>query len=265
MSTAKDIIVKPISSRDARVIVKKHHYSGKVVQNSCLNFGVFINGRCEGAMQFGSPMDKRKSLTLVDGTGWNDMLELNRMAFSDKLPRFSESRAISVTMRMIKKHYPHIKWIQSFSDGTQCGDGTIYRASGFVLTQIKQNTSLLEFPTGDVFSRMTLDTSWNTEKVVLLCKKMGVESKPRGTAEWVKLGAKRLAGFQLRYIYFIDKKCRDKLTCEEIPFSEIDKLGAGMYLGERISLEDRRDKQAMDAPTSQRQCNTDHHAPIKSA
>jgi hypothetical protein len=108
--------------------------SGKVVNNSQISIGVFIGGALEGAMQFGPPLDKRKLLGLVEGTPWNGMLELNRMAFSDALPRNSESRAMAVAFRMLRKHRPDIKWILSFSDGTQSGDGAIYRASGFVLT-----------------------------------------------------------------------------------------------------------------------------------
>lgn len=46
-------------------------------------------------------------------------------------------------------------------------------------------------------------------------------------------GGQILKGFQLRYIYFIDKRCREHLTVPEIPFSEIDRLGAGMYKGEK--------------------------------
>jgi hypothetical protein len=68
MATAKEIIVKPISSQDASRIVKRIHYSGKVVNNSQLHFGVFLNGRCEGAMQFGPSLDKSKLQGLVTGT-----------------------------------------------------------------------------------------------------------------------------------------------------------------------------------------------------
>ena len=35
-----------------------------------------------------------------------------------------------------------------------------------------------------------------------------------------------LSGFQLRYIYFIDKSYRKKLTVQEIPFSRIDEMGS---------------------------------------
>ena len=156
MDSAKDIHVAPISRADADRIVKRVHYSGKVVQNSQLHLGVFLRGRLEGAMQFGPSLDKRKIQGLVKETGWNDFIELNRMAFSDKLPRNSESRALSIAFRLIRKNYPHIEWVVSFADGAQCGDGTIYRASGFLLTGIKKNTQVWEAPSGEKFARMSL-------------------------------------------------------------------------------------------------------------
>ncbi|AOF53703.1 hypothetical protein BKG91_03435 [Rodentibacter caecimuris] len=231
--SAKNIIVKPIKSSAANALVRKVHYSGKVVNNSVLHFGVFLNGKLEGVMSFGSPMDKRKVLPLVKDTAWNGMLELNRMAFSDVLPRNSESRALSIAFKLIKKHYPHIEWILSFSDGSQCGDGTIYRASGFVLTQINPNKTLIEFPDGTRIANMTLTANWNIDTVAQLCKRLGVEVKPRNISEWRALGGKELDGYQLRYIYFLNPEAKGRLTCPILPFSEIQKRGAGMYKGEK--------------------------------
>lgn len=51
-------------------------------------------------------------------------------------------------------------------------------------------------------------------------------------------GGEVLIGFQLKYIYLIDKTC--KLTVPEIPFSKIDEIGAGMYKGEKISIKKRK-------------------------
>ena len=51
---------------------------------------------------------------------------------------------------------------------------------------------------------------------------------------WRKHGAKSLEGFQLRYIYFLDKSFQDRLTVPILPFSEIDRLNARMYKGEKI-------------------------------
>ena len=55
-------------------------------------------------------------------------------------------------------------------------------------------------------------------------------------------GATLLPGWQLRYIYFIDKAARERLTVPEIPFSRIDELGAGMYRGKKITVAERRDE-----------------------
>lgn len=243
MASAKDILIKPITAHAANALVKKVHYSGKVVANSSLHFGAFLDGKLEGVMSFGSPMDKSKVLPLVKDTKWSDMLELNRMAFSDVLPKNSESRALGVAFRLIKKHYPNIEWILSFSDGTQCGDGAIYRASGFVLTSIKENSSLFDTPSGEPIARMTWDSA-APERRVFLAKKYGFSLFDASgfLQKTAKLNnMKALKGFQLRYIYFLNKEAKQRLTTPVLPFSDIEKMGASMYKGVKVS----RDKQAM--------------------
>ena len=102
MGSAKRIRVEPISAADAKKIITRFHYSGGVKPNSQLHLGVFMDGKCGGAMSFGPSIDKRKMLGLVRGTGWNNFIELNRMAFADWLPRNSESRALGYAMKMIR-------------------------------------------------------------------------------------------------------------------------------------------------------------------
>ena len=51
--------------------------------------------------------------------------------------------------------------------------------------------------------------------------------------QYEEAGFVPLDGYQLRYIYFIDKEYRNKLTVPELPYSEIDRIGAGMYKGEK--------------------------------
>lgn len=48
-----------------------------------------------------------------------------------------------------------------------------------------------------------------------------------------------MQGYMLRYIYFLDKRCKDKLTVPIIPFSKIDEMGAGMYKGQNITQQER--------------------------
>lgn len=232
--SAKEIQVKPITSKASRSIVQRAHYSGKSVNNSQLHLGVFYRGKLEGAMQFGPPMDKRKVIGLVADTGWNQMLELNRMAFTDVLPRNSESRALGVAFRLIRKHYPHIKWVLSFSDATQCGDGTIYRASGFQLTQIKTNTSIIEMPDGERYVVLNFSNGHSFKR--RMCEKYGVPFySGAGVGPFLKAGARKLPGFQLRYIRLLDSSL--KLTCPVLPFSEIEAQGATMYKGKTPARE----------------------------
>jgi hypothetical protein len=220
--SAKSIILKPIKSSDANKFVKKHHYSKKVVPNSQLHFGVYINNKLEGVMQFGPPINKKGTINIVKDTKWSGILELNRMAFSDKLPRNSESRAIAIAFKIIKKNYPQIEWIVSFSDGTQCGDGTIYRASGFVLTDIRISDALRINPkTNEVMHVIQAHH-------LMLTKEFKT---------W-----KATKGYQFRYIYFLNPDAKNRLTVPILPFSKIDEMGASMYKGEKIT----RDKQAMD-------------------
>ena len=161
MASAKDLRVAPIRCADARRIVSRYHYSGKYDPRSSLHFGVYLGGRCGGAIQLGAPIDKRKALAAVEGTGWNGLLDLHRFAFADWLPRNSESRALAVMMRIIKKSYPFIEWIQSYADATQCGDGTIYRAAGFDLIGIKQNSSMYLMPDGQVICKIVLEPGFS--------------------------------------------------------------------------------------------------------
>lgn len=218
MGRALDVQLKVIPSSIANPFVRRIHYSGKVVNNSCLHFGAFLDGKLHGVMLFGPPTDKRKVLGLVQGTPWNGMLELNRMAFDDCLPRNSESRCISLAMKLLKKNAPHVKWVLSFADGCQCGDGTIYRASNFILTGIKQNNTLRRTENGEVIHSIT--------------------AYHHGTqGDFSKLP--KVPGYQLRYIYFIDKKWRKRLTVPEIPFQKIDEMGAGMYKGQHVTQAER--------------------------
>jgi len=243
MGKAKDIVLRVIPSNIANDFVRKYHYSGKVVPNSKLHFGAFLDNRLHGVMSFGSPLDKRKVIGLVSDTKWNEMLELNRMAFDDFLPRNSESRCLAISFKLIKKNAPHIKWILSFSDGCQSGDGTIYRAAGFSLTQINKNTANIIMPDGEVVSAAVIRSKWvastNNSIITQIGNKYGVKKTGGASSKgFMQAGGKYIPGFQLRYIKILNPNC--KLTVPEIPYERIDEMGAGMFRGEKIKVSERK-------------------------
>lgn len=283
MGNAKDIILRPISASEANELVRRVHYSGKVVNNSQIHIGVYYRGKLEGAMQFGPSLDKRKIQGLVEGTLWHEFIELNRLAFTDALPRNSESRAIAIAMRLLRQYASQLKWVISFADATQCGDGAIYRASGFVLTGIKRNNQIWATPDGEITTRMVATDTRRPERQRLLASvaagaresrtsltdgrsktqqaaalrlsrvtatKAGniLETGAASMKTFIEAGFQPLDGYQLRYIFFLDPSYRQRLTVSAIPYSEIDRIGAGMYRGEKRTV---RLKQSGDAPGDQ--------------
>lgn len=217
MGDAKRIVVKPIARADAVRLVKRYHYSGGVCANSQIHLGAFLDGKCGGVMQFGPPMMRKQMLGLVRGTQWSEMLELNRMAFADWMPRNGESRCLAVAMRLLRAQYPALKWVLSFSDGVQCGDGTIYRAAGFVLTGIRRSDQIRILDDGTKITRFS--------------QTMNVRLMPGGAARAI---GTPMDGYMLRYLYFLHPAERANLTVAEIPYARIAELGIGMYKGKRV-------------------------------
>ncbi len=177
-------------------------------------------------------------------------------------------------MRLLKKNYPFLKWVISFADGTQCGDCTIYRASGFVLTGIKENDQIWIAPDKThSFSRMSFtDNSSHKEQAkareiitrfsmtkgksiihstsdrggIGSIKFAGLSNGASSMKPFIEAGFTPLKSFQLRYIYFLDPSYRDKLTVPIIPFSKIAEMGAGMYKGvKRITDDSNLDQQGV--------------------
>lgn len=239
-ATAKDLHVAPISAQDARRVIRDLHYSGKVDTRSQLHLGVFLDGLLKGALQFGPSLDKRKSIGLVDGTLWNEYVDLHRLALSDDLPRNSESRVLAVSMRLLRKHYPHLKWVLSYADATQCGDGTIYRAAGFILTQIRKNTSMWRLPDGTVHCKIVFEPGFGGSTTAGVKGRYGKSGSETSTAFLKRIGAERIVGYQFRYIYFLDPAYRARLTVPEIPYSEIPDE-CRMYMGERLTDQEADD------------------------
>lgn len=238
----KNIVLKAIDSKSANNFVKKWHYSGKIVNNSQLHFGCFYNEKLYGVLSYGPSLNKNGMINLVKNTGWSEFIELNRMAFDDCLPKNSESYCISQSIKLIKKYCPQIKWIVSFADATQCGHGTIYQASNFLLTGLKQCKDSYILPNNESYTLLTSKLHGYTKALKPFITKtdyniitMGSNSINKLTKIMKIIKAKINIGYQIRYIYFIDRKKIKDLTVPILNYSEIEKHGARMYKGLKIS------------------------------
>lgn len=131
----KYYFVHEIQSSIANDFIKKFHYSHKVVPNSKLHLGIFskTNNKLDGVLSFGYPMNPKSTpQKIVKNSNYTEMYELNRMAMDDNAPKCSESQAIGLCIKWLKRYQPEIKWLLSFSDGKEGNVGVIYQATNWV-------------------------------------------------------------------------------------------------------------------------------------
>lgn len=191
-----------IIDRDlANKIIVKNHYSGKYYNGTYIHLGVFINEEIVGVLQYGYAMNPASGGSVVRGTGNNEYLELNRMWLNDVAPRNSESRAISYSIKFIRKVYPMIGWIQSFADERCGGFGIVYQACNF--EYYGEHTSIFWELDDEVYhnSIMTRD-------------KMKKSLHLRAN----KNQAKKMELRQFRYIYWIKPKLKNNMLLKQQPY-----------------------------------------------
>jgi len=81
------------------------------------------NGNRIGGMMWGRPTAPKSDQT--------NLLQLARMYFVDDTPHCTESHALSMARKYIRKHYPQIKGLISFSSTGHNHEGIIYQADGW--------------------------------------------------------------------------------------------------------------------------------------
>ena len=97
----------------ARKIIIKNHYLHSLPGCTKLCFGVFSENRLMGAITFGS--GPANAFRLVEGVAIDECLTLTRLWLSNELPPNSESRAIAVSLRYLKR-YTRLKFLVSYAD-----------------------------------------------------------------------------------------------------------------------------------------------------
>lgn len=195
--------VKKIERGIAIEIIKKNHYSGKVVNSSFLHLGVFINDNLVGVLQFGYLFNPTYHDKIVKGGSSENAMELNRMWLDDKAPRNSESKAISCGIKMVKNKYPKVKWIQSFADERCGGFGIVYQACSFGYYG-EHEGEFYELD-GEIYHSIQTRRKDNNSKLTLYLR----ENKDK---------LKKLIIRQFRYIKFLDKRWEKNCILDKKPY-----------------------------------------------
>lgn len=118
------IYVKECRFSDIRHIFEQYHYKGAHMGGGIsVCYAAEQAGCIVGGMVVGKPRHQGK---------YPGLLELRRMALSESMPKNSESKFISIVVRLLQKKFPEVNGVLSYADGSVGHAGIIYKASNFV-------------------------------------------------------------------------------------------------------------------------------------
>ena len=190
---SNEFYIKEIDRNLANDIIVQNHYSKKYFNNSYIHLGVFNAQEIIGVLQYGHLLNNDSIKNIVNGAQKGEAIELNRMWIADNVGEYPESRAISYSLKYIRRKYPKIKWIQSFADERCGGFGIVYQACSFDYYGEHLSTFYTD---GDKF--------YHNIQVTASKEKAGTQVQNKDELEKIKLR-------QFRYIKFLDQ--REKKKC----------------------------------------------------
>lgn len=141
---------------EARKMIEDNHYSHKFIKGfGKINIGVYSEGRLVGVASYGNVLDFNNVYN-------RDIIELNRMWVSDELGKNAESILISVSLKMLKRLKPELKFVQSFSD-SRLGCGIMYQSANFKYYGYKES-EFVRCSDGSTYHRLSLEKIVNLEE-----------------------------------------------------------------------------------------------------
>jgi len=124
--------VKPIDRKEARRICELHPHAGSLPNSSKYYFAAYINGKVAGLAVWGWGIVPRKTPKALFGDAgkFEDYLELCRFFVFDWTPKYTASKFLSFTHRLLKRH-TKLKYLYTYAAGFQGLIGTIYQAANY--------------------------------------------------------------------------------------------------------------------------------------
>ena len=194
--TNGDLVLKECLSSVADKFVIKYHYSHKPTKN---RFKSFLVNNGLGVLQLGYGIRPAKKANIHPLIKKGNFCEFDRMWLSDKLPKFSETKVISLLLSYLKQVYPEIKFVITYADESVGNIGVIYKASN----AFKTGSTPCDFyilPTGERVHPVSMYHRHKTRAKAFLEKQYP--------------GIKHIKGEfkQFRFLYILDKKIKKKFS-----------------------------------------------------
>lgn len=128
-SSLQRFIINKIEHKTAKEWIEKWHYSHRIPTGKNISYGLYDNGDLYAVIIYGIGVNAYQAKFL----GVDSVLEIKRMCRSEPpIKEYPLSRFIAITLRMVRKEHP-CQCIVAFADPEQGHEGTVYKASGFVM------------------------------------------------------------------------------------------------------------------------------------
>lgn len=209
MSLLDDVRVRIIPVSEMAAFVAQNHYSKVMPRITKVCYGGSCNGELVAAISFGWGSRPRHTIQRIfPSLNTKDYLEIGKMCLADSQPKNSESRFMSVVLRLLRKQFPDVKLIFTWADGMWGKPGYVYQAAnflygGFILTDVYQDRQ------GRRIHPLQLQSYMGT--FLRGQRPNAIELAERGWAHY--------SGKQFRYIrFFCDKPEQQRLLAES-PFT----------------------------------------------
>lgn len=202
---AKAMRLAMIPLRVAREVCERRHYLHTYPGAAILNFGIFVRASLLGIAVIG--LGPANVFRFFAGAERQEVACLARFWLDDRLGRNSESRALGVLLRLLRRHQQTIKALVGYSDPSVGHDGVIYRAAGFLFLGKSDASPYYRMADGRVLHSRTIAHVFGSRSKASLAargiKFETIEPRPK-----------------LTYVALIDLTWRDRLTRPVLPYRE---------------------------------------------
>lgn len=124
----KDMIVRQVDCKFARPYIATFHYSKTMPDSTKFVYAGYLNGKLCGIVCYGMGCGKNQYTALIPDIQNGQYCELTRLWCPDNMPRNTESKLISTSLKMLPSD---IKLVVSFADSSKQHSGIIYQATNW--------------------------------------------------------------------------------------------------------------------------------------
>lgn len=130
-----------ISSAHGAMFIERYHYA-RGCHNGPMCYGMHIGGDLVGVCAFATPASENVRASIFGPDELHRVTELHRLVLLDKAPKFSESRLISASLKMLLEDRQDLRAVISFANPGRGHLGTIYQATNAIYCGLTKPTRM---------------------------------------------------------------------------------------------------------------------------